>query len=238
MIRPCRFAIGVLFALLETSIAFAQQEYIGRYDVYTGYMYLNSPLISLGESGFHTQVGTNPTRWYSVGFDFSTGYGNTTLVPSMLKASTQQAIASQLAEFGIPASYPLAVPMQSRSQTYAMGPQLNYRHFRKVTLFIHPDLGAIHETATPHPNTSSPSEEVITTLLIEQMAPSGTKSDWVGFYGFGGGVDVNPSKHFGVKVHVDFVHDKLFPDLLNGRNSVRFSVGPAFHFGHNVAATK
>jgi hypothetical protein len=201
-------------------------------------MDLTSPLISLGESGFHTQVGTNLTKWYSLGFDFSTGAGDTTLVPSMLKTSTQQAIVSQLGAVGIPASYPLAVPMHSSSQTYAMGPQLNYRHFRKVTLFIHPDLGAIHESATPHPNTSSPSEQVITTLLIAQLAPSGVKQDWVGFYGFGGGVDFNPTRHIGLKVHVDFVHDKLFPDLLNGRNSVRFSIGPAFHFGKNVAATK
>ncbi|MGA2134877.1 MAG: hypothetical protein ABSH50_21535 [Bryobacteraceae bacterium] len=233
-----RLAIGALFALLPASIALAQQDYIGRYDVYTGYMYLNSPLISLGESGFHTQIGTNPTKWYSMGLDFSSGYGSTTLVPSMLKTSVQQAIATQLGAYGISPTYPLAVPMQSRSQTYAMGPQLNYRHFRKVTLFIHPDLGAIHEDATPHANDTSPSEHVLTTLLIEQMAPSGIKSDWVGFYGFGGGIDVNPTRHVGLKVHVDFVHDRLFPDLLNGRNSVRLSIGPLFHFGRNLAASK
>jgi hypothetical protein len=96
-----RLAIGALFALLPASIALAQQDYIGRYDVYTGYMYLNSPLISLGESGFHTQIGTNPTKWYSMGLDFSSGYGSTTLVPSMLKTSVQQAIATQLGAYGI-----------------------------------------------------------------------------------------------------------------------------------------
>ena len=198
-------------------------------------MYLDSPLIALGENGFHTQVGMNATKWYSLGFDFSEGTGDTVLVTHMLKSLTQQQIASQLAEFGIPANYPLAVPLHSNSQTYAMGPQLNFRHFRKVTLFFHPDVGAIHETATPSVN---PQEQIITTLLISQMAPSGNKQDYVWFYGFGGGIDFNLTRHVGLKVHADFVHDHLFPDMLNGRNSVRLSVGPIFHMGSNVAAQK
>jgi len=232
-----RLAIGALSALLLASLALGQQDYIGQFDVYSAYTYLRSPLLNLGESGFHTQVGTNPAKWYSMGFDFSATAGDTVLVPTMLKSSVQQAIASQLAAYGL-SNVPIAVPLHSRTQSYAMGPQLNYRRLRFATLFIHPDLGAMHETALPHPNTTTPSQQVITTMLISQMAPTGTKEDWVAFYGVGGGVDLNVTRHVGVKIHVDLVHDHLFSDLLPGRNTVRFSVGPSFHFGKNMAATK
>jgi hypothetical protein len=233
---PHTLGICVLSPLLLASIALGQQDYIGRYDVYTGFMYLSSPLINLGESGFHTQVGTNPAKWYSLGFDFSTGSGDTTLTTNMLKSSLQQEIAGQLAPLKsaglLPASYEPVVPMHSQSQTYATGPQLNYRHFRRATLFAHPDLGAIHETATPH------AIDPIGKALVANLAPSGIKTDWTYFYGFGGGVDINIVNHFGLRFTVDFVRDHLFSDLLNSRNTVRFSVGPAFHLGKNIAAQK
>ncbi len=233
---PHKFAICVAFPLLMASIALGQEDYIGRYDVYTGYMYLRSPIINLGESGFHTQIGINPARWYSLGFDFSAGAGNTTLNVDMLKPSLQQEIGAQLAPLKtgglIPAGYEPTVPLRSRSQTYAAGPQLNYRHFRAFTLFFHPDLGAIHEAAVPHP------VDLISKGLVAQLAPSGTKTDWTYFYGFGGGADINLFRHFGVRLQADFVRDHLFSDLLNSRNTVRFSVGPAFHLGKNVAEPK
>jgi len=231
-----RFGIGALSALLLAPIAFGQQDYIGYYDVYTGYMYLHSPLIDLGESGFHTQIGINPTKWYSLGFDFSEGTGNTTLVPSMLKSSLQQEIAGQLAPLKtagwLPANYEPAVLAASKSQTYATGPEINYRHFRSVTLFIHPDLGAIHEAVVATAN------DTIGKALVTQLAPSGTKADWTYFYGIGGGIDFNFTRHVGLRVHADFVRDHLFSDLLNSRNSVRLSIGPTFHMGKNMAVQK
>jgi len=233
-----KFATILCSVLLPASIALGQQDYIGHYDVYTGYMYLKSSLIDLGEAGFHTQVGTNPAKWYSLGFDFSTGTGDTTLTPSMLKSSLQQQIGAQLAPFKaagiLPASYEPVVPMRSRSQTFATGPMLNYRRFRAVTLFIHPDLGAIHEEAIPHPLAS----DRIATAMVAQLLPSGIKTDWTPFYGIGGGVDVNLTRHVGLRMQADFVRDHLFSDLLNARNSVRFSVGPSFHMGRNIAAQK
>jgi hypothetical protein len=233
-----RFVICVLFPLLLASIALGQQDYIGRYDLYTGYMYLNSPGLSLGESGFHTQFGTNPTKWYSMGFDFSAGEGDTILTTNMLKPSVQGLIAAQLAPLKaagyLPASYEPAVPEHSRTQTYAMGPQVNYRHFKAITLFVHPDLGALHETATPNMAKLDP----ISTALVSQLSPSGIKAQWVGFYGVGGGIDFNVTRHVGLKVHVDFVRDHLFADIVNARNTVRFSVGPTFHMGKNVATQK
>jgi hypothetical protein len=231
-----RFVICFLSPLLLASIALGQQDYIGRYDVYTGYMYLNSPGLNLGESGFHSQVGTNPTKWYSLGFDFSAGTGDTILTTNMLKSSVQQQINAQLAPLKaagyLPASYEPAVPEHSRTQTYATGPSINYRHFRAVTLSVHPDVGAIHEDAIPHAN------DPISTALVAQLAPSGIKTQWVGFYGFGGGADFNVTHHFGLRVTADFVHDHLFADIVNARNTVRFSVGPIFHMGKNVATQK
>lgn len=233
-----KFATCALSALLSASVASAQQDYIGHYDVYTAYMYLRSPLINLGESGFHTQIGTNPTKWYSLGFDFSAGTGDTVLTTNMLKSSLQQQIAAQLAPLKaagyLPAGYQPAVPLHSRSQTYATGPQLNYRHFKSVTLFIHPDLGAIHEDALPH----APATDLIAQGLVASFAPTGIKTDWTYFYGVGGGADFNITNHFGLKVHVDYVRDHLFSDMLNARSSVRFSVGPSFHMGRNIAAQK
>jgi len=229
-----KLATGAASCLLLTPIVFGQQEYVGKYDVYGGFMYLSSPLIKLGETGFHTQIGTNPTRWYAVGFDFSTGTGDTILVPSMVKQSVSQQISAQLAPLiqagALPPNYQLQLPLHSSSQTYAMGPQLTFRHFRSVTLFVRPDLGAIHETATPHPT------DLIGKALVAQLAPSGVKEDWTYFYGFAGGADFNITRQFGLRVQVDFVRDHLFDDLLDWRNSVRFSIGPSFHFGPNVPA--
>jgi hypothetical protein len=233
-----RFAIRVLCPLLLASIALGQQDYVGRYDVYTGLMYLDNPGLSLGESGFHTQIGMNPTKWYSLGFDFSTGAGDTTLTARMLKTPLQQQIAAGLAPLigagVLPSTYSPVVPEHSRTQEYAVGPQLNYRHFRRATLSIHPDVGAIHEDATPLMAKLDPIEK----LLVSQLAPAGTMAQWVGFYGFGGSIDFNVSRHFGLRVTSDFVHDHLFANLVNARNTVRFSIGPTFHVGTNIAAPK
>jgi hypothetical protein len=88
----------------------------------------------------------------------------------------------------------------------------------------------IREVATPHPG------DPIAALIVSQLAPSGTKKDWAVFYGFGGGADFLFSKHFAVRVQGDFVRDHLFDDLLkNARNTGRFSIGPCFNFGKNIA---
>jgi hypothetical protein len=84
----------------------------------------------------------------------------------------------------IPPTYMLALPTHSRTQTFAGGPQLAYRHFSKVTLFIRPELGAIYEVATPQPT------DAVARAIVAQLAPSGKKTDWTVFYGFGGGTDL------------------------------------------------
>jgi hypothetical protein len=71
---------------------------------------------------------------------------------------------------------------------------------------------------------------------VQQLAPSGKKRDYTPFYGFGGGVDLLFSRHVGLRVQADLVYDHLFDDLLkDGRFTTRFSIGPCFNFGKNIA---
>jgi hypothetical protein len=228
-----RAVLALAFFLLLASTALGQQSYVGRYDVYMGWAYLGSPSINLGESGIHLQVGTQPTHWYSMGFDYTRDTGTTSLEPKMLLTSLQQQLAAQLGPMQaaglIPAGYKLSVPLSSTTETFAAGPQLAFRHFKTMTLFVRPDLGAMHETAVAHP------KDMIAKLVVAQLAPTGTQEDWTAFYGFGGGVDLNLTRNFGLRLQADFVHDHLFNNMLPGRNTLRFSVGPSVHWGKNMA---
>jgi hypothetical protein len=220
--------------LLAASPVAAQQTYVSRYDAFVGYAFLDSPHINLFENGFQVQVGYRPKTWYSVGFDYSRSSGDLVLTPDLLPATLAQpiqgAIAQLIAAHQLPAGYVLAVPAHSISQTFALGPQLAYRHFSHLTLFIRPSLGAIHEEATPNPG------DAFATSIAHELAPSGKKTDWTGFYGFGGGFDILFSKHFALRTQADLVYDHLFNDVLkDGRTTVRFSVGPCFNFGGNIA---
>ena len=220
--------------LLFASSLYGQQSYVGRYDAFAGYTYLDSPQISLSENGFHMQVGIRPRPWYSLGFDYSVASGRASITPSLLTTSLSTALGAELAQLEqggkIPAGYALVLPIDSLTQNFAAGPQFAYRHWERLTLYLRPSVGAIHENATLRP------ADPIAAQVAAQLAPSGKKQDWTGFYGVGGGVDVNLARHFAVRVQADFVHDHLFNDILkNGRNTVRFSVGPALQFGRNVA---
>ena len=219
--------------LLAASPVAAQQTYVSRYDAFVGYAFLDSPHVSLFENGFQIQLGYRMKPWYSIGFDYSRSTGDLLLTPDLLPATLAQPIAGAITQLiaahQLPAGYALAVSTQSTTQTLALGPQLAYRHFSHLTLFIRPSLGAIHEEATPHP------ADAFATSIAKELAPSGKKTDWTGFYGFGGGFDILFSKHIGIRTQADLVYDHLFNDLLrDGRLTVRFSVGPTFNFGKNI----
>jgi hypothetical protein len=133
----------------------------------------------------------------------------------------------------LPPGYQLSVPTGSTTQTFAAGPELTIRHYVPVTIFVRPDLGAIREVATPHPG------DPIAALIVQGLAPSGHKISWASFYGFGGGVDWNASRHLALRVQVDEVYNHLFNDLLkDSRWTTRVSVGPSFRFGGNILAKK
>lgn len=226
-------ALALIVCVLAGPAAWGQQSYVGRYDVYGGFIYLNSPKIGLGERGFHVQSGMRLREWCSLGFDYSISSGDTVFTPNLFTAALQQQLGAQLgaliAAGRVPPSYRLSVPIHSDTQTFAAGPQFSYHRWKPITLFIRPSVGAVREIATPHP------KDPVATLIVAQLTPSGKKQDWTPFYGVGGGADLNISKHFAVRVQADFVHEHLFSDILKeGRNTLRFSVGPALQFGRNV----
>jgi len=224
---PTALATFVLLAavlLLTSSKVFGQQEYVSRYNIYAGYAFLDSPHVSLFENGAHFQAGVNPRTWLALGFDYSVSAGDLTLTPNLLTTTLQQELSQEL-----PPGVSLSVATHSHTQTFAAGPQFSYRHYAKVTLFIRPSIGAIYERATPHPVGE------IAELVVEQLAPSGYKTDWTAFYGFGGGADLIFSKHVSLRVQADLVYDHLFSDTLkDGRLTTRFSIGPTFNFGKNI----
>jgi hypothetical protein len=226
------FAIaGVLF--LTGASALAQAGDVQHYDVYAGFAGFETPWLNLAQRGFHLQAGDNLRSWLAVGFDYSEAGGNNSLAPKVLKTSLQQELGAELGllvqEGAIPANYQLVVPLHAFSETFALGPQLEYRHFRPLTLFVRPSLGAIRQRVTPHP------VDPIQTAVVAQLVPAGTKLDWQGFYGFGGGLDWNATPHFGIRAQADQVYWKLFNDLLaQGTWTTRYAGGVTYHFGGNI----
>jgi hypothetical protein len=221
-------------AAVLPAVVFGQQTEVPRYDIFVGPAWLNSPAIGLNEPGVQFQIGFRPKTWYSLGFDYTWAQGDLTLTPDLLTPELQQQLGAtlqQLAAAGLlPPGYKLSIVSGSTTQTFAAGPQLAYRRWQKLTLFARPDLGAIYESATPRP------ADPIATAIVKQLAPSGTKTDWTVFYGFGGGVDIKVWKGLWLRAQADLVYDHLFSDLLeNGRWTVRYSFGPAFNFGRNIA---
>lgn len=220
------FVIWVLPAL-------GQQTYVTQFDWYAGYAFLDSPHVGLFENGFQTQFGFRPRTWVSLGFDYSISRGSLTLTPDLLPTALQQQLAAELAALAaaglVPPGYALKVSATSLSQSFALGPQFAYRHFKKVTLFVRPSIGAIRERANPHPH------DPIALAVATQLAPTGSKTDWQGFYGFGYGFDILFNEHFAWRTQGDLVWDHLFNDILrDGRWTTRFSTGPAFNFGRNI----
>ena len=229
------FAVAVLFLILLASLTcFSQQTFISRYDGYAGYTFLSTPSLNLFQNGFNGEFGVNVKPWVALGGDFSVFNGSNTLLPNMFSNTVQQQVGVALAELAqqglLPPGYTVRVPADSTIYTYEAGPQFNYRHFKAITLFVRPSLGALHEVATLKPT------DPITTGLVQALVGSSMKrSDTVVFYGVGGGADLNVSQHFGIRAAVDYAHYNVFSGLLNGdRNSVRFSVGPTFRFGENI----
>ncbi|HEY6305904.1 MAG TPA: outer membrane beta-barrel protein [Candidatus Angelobacter sp.] len=217
----------ILFSvLLISTVALAQpeQEYVSRYTAFAGYSYLNSPKLNLAERGFNVEFGVNVTRWLALGADYSYFTGHSDIFAQDLTP----AIQLQLSHV-VPPGVLVFLPFDSTTYTFTAGPQFNYRGAKWATFFARPALGGLHETANLKPNTP------LTTLLVAQLVPSGSKSDLEVFYGFGGGFELIPTKHFGLQFAADFVHVNLFQGFLgSGRNSLRLSVGPTFRFGKNV----
>ena len=223
----------LLFFILALPLsALAQQSYVPRFDAFTGFSYLYSPKINLDGRGFNGEFGVNVNRWLALGGDYSVFTGHSSIFPHQLTPALQQQLAAILAQLPpgtIPPGYVLRVPFDATTQTFSAGPQINFRHFEKFTLFVRPALGAMHEAVTARP------ADPIQTQLVNVLAPGGKLTDTVVFWGGSGGVDYNATKHVALRVAVDVVHVHLFEGLLEGgRNSVRMSIGPTWRWGKNV----
>ena len=233
-----RFSILSLAILLVTicADAKAQQNYVGRYNIYTGFSDLATPgLNSLNQVGFNLQAGGNITRWFAGGFDYSVQSGDTSLTTNLATPALQAQLGALALQFGqlglLPPGYSLNIPLHAVTQTFTAGAQVEYRHFSHTTLFIRPSLSAFRITATPHPNSQDPFATTVSSIL----APGGSLTDWTGAYGAGGGADFNMTRHFGVRAQLDVIWNHPFNDILaNGYWSYRYSVGPTLHFGPNV----
>jgi hypothetical protein len=230
MRRSVHFLL-VAFLLLFTLSCFAQQDYVGQWDAYVGYAFLQTPNMSLFQSpGVHTQAGYNWKPWVALGFDYTYATGSSGINPSMLNSATAAKLAPIIPHLP-PGYFPTYVyaPYNATTYTITGGPQLNYRKMRSVTLFAHPDIGYYHQSVSLHSN------DPIMQQIIGALVPGSKTTDSGVFYGFGGGLDANFTKHFGIRTQADFVHTTLFSNLLkDGQNTIRFSIGPTVHFGKNI----
>jgi len=222
----------------------AQQTDVARFDAFVGYTFLDSPHVSLFENGIGGQFGVRPKTWLTVGVDYTFTRGDLSLRPNLLLPSLQATLGGLLQELPlegvpVPAGYSLVIPAHSVTQTIAAGPEYVNRHMKHVTLFFRPIfLGMIHEAATPKPSPTDPIQGIVVGAFEQTglVPASGVKTDNVVFFGFGGGFDILFNRHFGWRTQSDLVYDHLFNDLLkDGRLTVRFSVGPCFNFGKNIA---
>ena len=218
----------LLVLMLLVLPAFGQQEYVGRYSAFGGYSFLDSPKLKLFENGFDGSFGVNLKRWIAFGVDISVFTGSSSLVASDFNAATQQQLLPILAM--LPPGTSISIPFDATTSTYAIGPQIDIRKLKKVTFLVRPALGALHESVT-----AKPTDPLTAAIVVGLVGPSRKASSTATFYGFGGGADLFPTKHVGVRVTADFVHFAIFQSFLNGgRNAVRFSIGPTFQFGKNV----
>jgi hypothetical protein len=88
----------------------------------------------------------------------------------------------------------------------------------------------MYQTVQVHPQ-----DPIIKGIATSLLGPGMQTNQWTGFYGVGGGIDVNVSKHVGIRLQSDWVYTQLFQDLLaNPQYTWRMSASPTFRFGKNV----
>ena len=228
MRRLISILLLLILSLSAVTCVAQKQEYVGQYDAYFGFAYLTTPNMNLDERGWQAQFGYNYRRWVALGFDTSYFGGNSSVVPSQLNNATLAKLAPIFPY--LPQGYNLYVPYHANTYTITGGPQFNYRGFKWVTLFIHPDIGAFHQSIQVRPQ-----DPIVAGIAKGLLGSSMSTSQWTAFYGVGGGFDVNVSKHVGLRFQSDWVYTNLFDNLLkNPQHTWRMSASPTFRFGKNV----
>ncbi len=229
-----KYLASCVLALIVCLPAVAQQTDISRYTLYTGFDSMISPARSLTEYGFDVDFGVTVKPWVALGADFS-AIGNGIINGSGTINGSETVYAPALiaaANAGVPGVPPpsaVKVPFKSDTYTFAAGPQFYLRKWQKITLFARPGFGGIHESADLTFPVGLP--QLLTALQIP--VPNSHQTDTTWFVGVGGGCDFNVSRRVGLRISVDWVNTHLFSDLLTNRqNYVRFTIGPAFRWGH------
>lgn len=211
------FFLSVLLACVP---AFAQQDHVNRYIVYTGFSYMTTPELNLNQRGFTTSAGVNLKRWVSLGAGFGVMTGSTHIIPRNTKLEPVLAPVT-------PPGVTISVPFSATTYTFGAGPQLNLRRWKQITPFIRPEFGGFHESADL---TIPP---VVNQLLVARgLSPVAShQSELSYFYGVGGGFDLNPTRNVGLRISVEWARTHLFSSFLNIQNNVRFSIGPTWKWG-------
>src|SRR5579872_6180860 len=139
---------GLLFLACLPSLA--QQNDINRYTLFTGFDYMLSPARNLTERGFETDFGITAKPWLGIGADF--GILGDGIISGAGTISGGETVYSPMLQqvpppFGPIPPNSIHVPIKSQTYTFAAGPQFYIRKFEKVTFFVRPGLGGIHERA-------------------------------------------------------------------------------------------
>ena len=167
--------------------AVAQQTDINRYTIYTGFDYLISPARNLTQRGFDVDFGVTVKPWLGLGGDFSasgdaiiSGGGTingseTVYAPTLTAAHEQNPL--------VPLPSMIYVPFKSTTYTFAVGPQIYIRKWKKITFLVRPGLGGIHETA----DLTFPPGLGGLFQLLNIPPPNSHQTDTTWFIGLGGG---------------------------------------------------
>lgn len=216
----------LLLTILFAFPVFAQQDYINRYTVYTGFDYVISPSRNLTERGFDIDAGITIKPWLGLGGDFGF-FGNNIISGKGTINGSETVYAAPVSAIGIDPST-IHVPFTSTTYIFAVGPQFYLRKWKAVTFLARPGFGGIHESA----NLTLPPQLGPLFSVLDLPVPSPHQSDTTWFIGLGGGFDLNLSKHVGVRVTADWVNTHLFSNLLTDRqNYARFTIGPVWRWG-------
>jgi len=226
---------GLLFCCLAIFVclpALAQQTDINRYTLFTGFDYMISPARNLTERGFESDFGVTVRPWLGLGADFSAmGDGIISGAGTINGGETVYAPLLRQVPPPIGPIDPNSINVGFRSTTYtfAAGPQFYIRKWDKVTFFVRPGFGGIHETA----DIAFPTQLAQLFQLLGIAVPNSHQTDTQWFVGVGGGFDLNLSRSVGFRFATDYVNTHLFSNLLVPRqNYWRFSTGPTFRWGH------
>lgn len=220
-----RFIIcGIMILLCMT--AFGQDKDINRYTLFTGFDYMISPARNLTERGFETDFGVTAKPWLGLGGDFGI-LGDNVISGAGTIGGSETIYAPAVTAVGINPNT-IHVAFKSNTYTFALGPQIYLRKFKRVTFLVRPGFGVIHETA----DIAFPPQLGFLLTQLRQPIPNSHQTDTNYFVGMGGGFDLNVSRKVGLRFATDWVNTHLFSNLLvNRQNYVRFSCGPTFRWG-------